>query len=232
MAVWGHPHTTQLLPLLRSSLHIRAALSLAPAISVSPANGPFGAPASKTNSAGHAYQLCQPTNNRTDWMAETRIKGGLSEPQNKSEGVLCQTQIKKKQPSNTSARKRRQTTRPRCLVDRGTPLLSRADSSSSSFRPGISTSRNPWRFTVALQPSPAAHHPHATCLCSTLHYAVAPKSSRSAAHEPRQDQRITIRQLHNIYCMTLTLINILYIYIYIWYCGFHCYNPTVSHSWK
>ena len=78
-------------------------------------------------------------NTRTE---ETRIKQGLSEPHNQSEGILCQTQIKKKQPSKTSARKQSQTARPRCLVDRGTPLLSRAES-SSSFRPGISTSRNP-----------------------------------------------------------------------------------------
>jgi hypothetical protein len=92
--------------------------------------------------AGHAYQLCQPTKNRTSSMAETRIKGGLSKPQIESEGVLCQTQIKKKQPSNTSARKQRQTARPQCFVDRGTPLLSRADS-SSSFRSDISTSHYP-----------------------------------------------------------------------------------------
>jgi len=133
--------------------------------------------------------------------------------------------MQNKQPSNTSARKQRQTARPRCLVDRGTPLLSRADS-NSSFRPGISTSPNPWRFTVALRPSPAMHHTHFTCLCSILHHAVTPKSSRSAAHESRQDQRITIRQIRNIYYMTLTLINI----IYMWYCGFHCYNPIVSHN--
>ena len=105
-------------------------------------NGSFVAPASETKLAGHAYQLCQPANGRTDRTEETRIKRGLSEPQRESEGVLCQTQIKKKQPSNTSARKQRQIARPRCLVDRGTPLLSRADS-NSSFRPGISTSRNP-----------------------------------------------------------------------------------------
>jgi hypothetical protein len=44
-------------------------------------NGPFLAPASETKSAGHAYQLCQPANGRTDRTEETRIKRGLSEPQ-------------------------------------------------------------------------------------------------------------------------------------------------------
>ena len=44
-------------------------------------NGPFVAPANETKSAGHAYQLCQPANGRTDRTEETRIKGGLSEPQ-------------------------------------------------------------------------------------------------------------------------------------------------------
>ena len=39
--LWGHPHTAQLPPLLRSPHNIRAALSLAPAISVSPAKRPF-----------------------------------------------------------------------------------------------------------------------------------------------------------------------------------------------
>jgi hypothetical protein len=200
-------------------------------------NGPFGAPASETKSACHAYQHCQPTNNRTNWMAENRIKGGLSEPQIESEEVLCQTQIKKKQPSNTSARKERQTTRPRCLVDCGTPLLNRADRSSSLW-PGISTSRNPWQITVALWPSPAAHpaahHTRAICLCSTLHHAVAPKSPHNAAHRPRQDQRITIRQPRNIYCMTLTLISIIYrvsqekcarIWESVSYVKVHRYNP-------
>jgi hypothetical protein len=43
--------------------------------------GLFGAPASETKSAGHAYQLCKPTNDRTDRTGETRIKCGLSEPQ-------------------------------------------------------------------------------------------------------------------------------------------------------
>jgi hypothetical protein len=109
--MWGHPHTA-LLPLLCSPLHIRAALSLAPAISVSPANGPFGAPASETKSAVHAYPLCQPANGRTDRTEETRINGGLSEPHHQSGRVVCQTQIKKKQPSNTSARKQHQTAWP------------------------------------------------------------------------------------------------------------------------
>jgi len=86
-------------------------------------NGPFPAPARETKAAGHAYQLCQPANGRTDRTEETRIKGGLSEPHHQSEGVLCQTHIKKQQPSNTSAMKQRQTARPRCLVDHGTPRL-------------------------------------------------------------------------------------------------------------
>jgi hypothetical protein len=135
-------------------------------------------------------------------------------PQNQLEGVFCQTQFKKNQPSKTSVRKQRQTARPWCLVDRGTPLLSRADSSSSSSsRPGIRTRRNLWRFTVALQLRPAAHHTHTTCPYSTLHHAAAPKSSRNAAHGTRQNPRIRIRQLRNTYCMNLTLI-----YIYVCVC--------------
>jgi hypothetical protein len=69
--------------------------------------------------------------------------------------------IKKKQPTNTSARKQRQTVRPRCLVDRGTPLLS----SSTSFHPGISTIRDilPWpsgqaQLRITLTPSACAQH--------------------------------------------------------------------------
>jgi len=42
---------------------------------------PFGAPASETKSAGHAYQICQPTNDGPDRPAEIRIKGDQSEPQ-------------------------------------------------------------------------------------------------------------------------------------------------------
>jgi len=62
--LWGHPHTTQLLPLLRSPLHIRAALSLAPAISVSPANGPSGLQQARLS------QQATPTKSATPPMAE------------------------------------------------------------------------------------------------------------------------------------------------------------------
>jgi hypothetical protein len=65
--MWGHPHTAQLLPLLRSPHHIRSAFSLAPAISVLPAKRPFrGSSKRETKSAGHTYQICEPTNGRTD----------------------------------------------------------------------------------------------------------------------------------------------------------------------
>jgi len=141
--MWGHPHTAQLLPLLRSPLSIRATFTLAPAISVSPPKWPFRS-SSKRDQVTRPRLPTLPTRQwQKSQNGSTRIKGGLSEPQSQSEGVLCHTPTMKKQPSNTSARKQRQTARRRCLVDRGTPLLSRADNSSSSFRSGISTSRNP-----------------------------------------------------------------------------------------
>ena len=81
--------SSSLCSILRSTSELR---SLLHPLSLShQQNGPFVAPASETKSAGHAYQLCKPANGRTDRTEETRIKGGLSEPQIQSEGVLCQT---------------------------------------------------------------------------------------------------------------------------------------------
>jgi hypothetical protein len=116
--MWGHPHTA-LLPLLRSPLHIITAFSRQQ-------NGPT---ASETKSAGHAYQLCQPSIGRTDRTEEIRIKGGLSELPS-SVGRSNLSDIKKKQSSKTPARRQRQTARPRGLVDRGKPLLSRVAAAS------------------------------------------------------------------------------------------------------
>jgi hypothetical protein len=65
-----------------------------------------------THPASHTYQLCQPTNDRPDKLAEIRIKGGQFVPQIISQKEYFVKHIKKKQPSNTSARKQRQTARP------------------------------------------------------------------------------------------------------------------------
>jgi hypothetical protein len=114
-----------------------------------------------------------------------------------SEGVLCQTH---EAAAIQFISKETMPDRP-ATMPRGPyiPLFSRAG--SSSFRPRISTSQDPWQFTLALLPSPpahrSAHHIHAICLCSTLHHKVARKSFREAAHWSRQDQCITIRQLQN-----------------------------------
>jgi hypothetical protein len=92
--LWGHPHTA-LLPLLRSPLHILTAFSRQQ-------NGPFVATTSETKSAGHAYQLCQPSNGRTDRTEEIRIKGGLSELQSSCECRWRRTSPRK-DPCSASA---------------------------------------------------------------------------------------------------------------------------------
>jgi hypothetical protein len=65
-------------------------------------NGPFKAPARQTKSAGHAYQLCQPTNGITDRTAQTRIKGGLSEPKiiNRKEYFVRHKSRSRSQPTH------------------------------------------------------------------------------------------------------------------------------------
>jgi hypothetical protein len=77
--LWGH-HIAALLPpsVLRFTSQQR---SLAISISVSLPKWPFGAPASETTSAGHAYQPCHLTNGEANQRAELRIKGShISEP--------------------------------------------------------------------------------------------------------------------------------------------------------
>jgi hypothetical protein len=128
-------------------------------------------------------------------------------PHNQSEGVFCQTHIKKKQPSKTSARKQRQTARPRGLVDRGTPLLSRVAAAfgpasaasvirdvtprlSSQVQPRITHPRHLPVLNTTLRRRTAhsqhsdcrRHKPHAT----RLGQHAAPKSFRNATHETRK----------------------------------------------
>jgi hypothetical protein len=70
--LWGH-HIAALFPLsvlcFTSQQH-----SLAASISVSLPKRTFGAPASETTSAGHAYQLCHLTNGEANQRAELGIK--------------------------------------------------------------------------------------------------------------------------------------------------------------
>jgi hypothetical protein len=64
-------------------------------------NGPFVAPASETKSAGHAYQLCKPSNGRTERTEGTSIKGGLPEPHSSMIGEAgCQIEFSVKTASD------------------------------------------------------------------------------------------------------------------------------------
>jgi hypothetical protein len=142
-------------------------------------------------------------------------------PQSISRKEYFVRHIKTKQPANTSAGKRHQTAQPQCLVDRGTPLPSRA--SSSSFWPGISTSHDPWRFTVA--PSHASHSCHLSVPYTPprARTKVIPQHGTQAETRPTHYNQTTTQHLLYV-CKTLTNI------IYVCYCGFHCYKPTVSHN--
>jgi len=134
-----------------------------------------------------------------------------------SEGVLCQTQIKK-QPSNTSARKQRQTARPRCLVDRGTPLLSQAAAAAAfgpASAPAVIRDDSPWpsgqvqpRIQLRITTTPPAWAQH-----RTTHYVVAP-SSHPATQHPGRGKTNVYNQPRN--CMTLR-----HLCVCVFYCGFH-----------
>jgi hypothetical protein len=117
--------TAQLLPLLRSPLHISAALSRSLHLCLASKAALFRAPARETKSAGHAYQLCQPTNAGPDKPAEIRIKGGQTEQQTvQSERSKLLDPSRRIRRSNTSKKKKqRRTARPQCLMDRGTTIV-------------------------------------------------------------------------------------------------------------
>jgi len=178
-------------------------------------------------------QQVTPTNSANPPMAEqrteeTRIKGGLSEPQSQSEGVFCQTQIKKKQQSNTSAKKQRQTAPPRYKVERGTPLLSRADISSSfrpSSAPAVIRDDSPWnsgqvqpriQLRITLRQLPVLNTPPRDCA-----EVIPQPRTRAEARPTYYNQRTTQNRLYDFDINKR---------LYMWYCGFHCHNPIVSYN--
>jgi hypothetical protein len=119
MSVWGH-HIAALLP--PSVLHFTSQQrSLAASISVSLPKRPFGAPASETTPAGHAYQLHHLTNGKANQRAELRIKGGhISERASFNAHHSSSWHIKKSSqlPDLSRRRKLLPAARPRCLEDR------------------------------------------------------------------------------------------------------------------
>jgi hypothetical protein len=125
-------------------------------------NGPFLAPGSETKAAGHAYQLCQPSNGRTD---RTEVGRTILSDTHQEQAAI--------QIISKEATPDRPATRPRG------PRHTTVQPSRNSFRPGISTNHNPWRYTAALQPNPAAHHT-STPPASTQHSTTRPHESHPA----------------------------------------------------
>jgi hypothetical protein len=118
---------------------------------------PFRAPASETNSASHAYQICQLTNGRAGWPAEIRIKEG-------SPGCV--------HSFNTRTRKRR--------IKKGETM---PDSAGTMPRGPGTTPLSTARFPVAVSPAT----PLASAITTTVvHRPVGRASSGAPSLTPDQ----------------------------------------------
>jgi hypothetical protein len=130
-----------------------------------------------------------------------------------SEGVFCQTHIKMKQSSKTSARKQRQNIRPRGLVDRGTPLLSRV---AAAFGPAsaeaVIRDVTP-RLSSQVQPR-IAHPRHLPVLNTPPRERTKVIPQRSTRDEARPTHYNQTTTQHLLYDFD---INKYYIFVVLWF---------------